>query len=85
MTPPTASALVERLVQRGLVHRAADPQERRRVVLQLTPAGARLVERAWRATRARLREILSGLPPAQLEQVRHAMQLLQEVLHGGHD
>jgi len=34
---PTASALVERLVRRGLVHRAPDPRERRRVVLELTP------------------------------------------------
>ncbi|MDR5709690.1 MAG: MarR family transcriptional regulator [Armatimonadota bacterium] len=83
VTPPTASALVERLVQRGLVHRAADPRERRRVVLGLTPAGARLLERAWRATQARLRQKLASLPPTRLEQLREAMHLLEEVFRRG--
>ncbi|MDR7416095.1 MAG: MarR family transcriptional regulator [Armatimonadota bacterium] len=85
VTPPTASALVERLVQRGLVRRTADPRERRRVVLELTPAGARLLERAWRATQARLRQKLASLSPGRLERVREAMKILEEVFRGGDD
>ncbi|MCS7173562.1 MAG: MarR family transcriptional regulator [Armatimonadetes bacterium] len=83
VTPPTASVLVERLVRRGLVHRAADPRERRRVVLELTSAGTRLVERAWRVTRARLRQKLASLPPARVEQLREAMRILEEVFRSG--
>src|SRR5881409_3039307 len=42
VTAPTASTIVERLVRRRLVGRVPDPEERRRVVLSLTPAGGRL-------------------------------------------
>jgi DNA-binding MarR family transcriptional regulator len=41
VTRPTMSAMVERLVQRGLVNRISDPAERRRIILTLTPTGVR--------------------------------------------
>src|SRR5262245_66456418 len=40
VTRSTASAIIERLVRRRLVSRTAHPQERRCVVLTLTPTGA---------------------------------------------
>jgi DNA-binding MarR family transcriptional regulator len=50
VTRPTASSIVERLVRRGMVTRAADPEERRRVVLRLTPVGASHLRRVRRST-----------------------------------
>jgi DNA-binding MarR family transcriptional regulator len=41
VTHPTASLIVNRLVQQGLLRRAEDPAERRRCALTLTPAGGR--------------------------------------------
>jgi MarR family transcriptional regulator, organic hydroperoxide resistance regulator len=42
---PTASHLIDRVVQAGLVERLADPADRRRTILRLTPQGEELVSR----------------------------------------
>src|SRR5262247_1598635 len=42
---PTASHLVDRLVQARLVARAEDAQDRRRTLAQLSPAGVELAEK----------------------------------------
>lgn len=62
----TASALVDRLVRRQLVSRTEDPQERRCVMLTLTPTGSQHLQQAREATCARLAKVLAGLPPADL-------------------
>ena len=60
---PSASALVERLVQAGLVERIQDPSDRRRILVRLSPDGQETVaeflgmRRAWYHTYLpRLRE-----------------------------
>ena len=76
VTRPTASALVERLVRRHLVTRAADPAERRRVVLALTPLGIQHLRRASQSTRTWLASALSGLNAAGLRQVLQGVTML---------
>ncbi|HEU5430927.1 MAG TPA: winged helix DNA-binding protein, partial [Thermomicrobiales bacterium] len=44
---PTASLLVERLTRLGLVERSDDPDDRRRTLVQPTPAGERFLT-SWR-------------------------------------
>lgn len=73
---PTASTVVDRLVRQGLVVRAEDPRERRRVSLTLSAAGAQLLRQAREATRARVAEVLAGLPAEQLRTVAAAAALL---------
>lgn len=82
VTRPTASALLDRLVQRGLVSRVRDPQERRRVVLHLTPSGVRLVDESRRHTQERLAALLAGVPAQELNRIVQGLELLQNVLRG---
>jgi len=72
----TASAIVDRLVRRKLVNRTEDPQERRCVVLTLTPAGAQHLQQAREATSTRLAKVLAGLSAADLLQVTAGLTLL---------
>jgi DNA-binding MarR family transcriptional regulator len=72
----TASAIVDRLVRRKLVNRTEDPQERRCVVLTLTPAGAQHLQQARDATCTRLATVLAGLSAADLLQVTEGITLL---------
>jgi len=87
VTPPTASALVERLVQRGLITRVLDQKERRRITLTLTAEGARMMQQAQEAIREHVREKLRKLPPAELRRILGGMQLLGRVFgeEGGKD
>lgn len=78
VTRPTASALVDRLVRRGMVTRAEDPQERRRVLLGLTPEGTRHLERARRSTQAWMAHALSRMSPTNLRRITHGLTLLAE-------
>ncbi|HSB71993.1 MAG TPA: MarR family winged helix-turn-helix transcriptional regulator [Candidatus Methylomirabilis sp.] len=79
VTRPTASILVDRLVNRSLVARTPDPAERRRVVLTLTAQGARRFERARRSTEAWIGVQLAGLPPGDLRRIVDGLTVLEGV------
>lgn len=49
LTPSAISQVIDALVDRGLVRRREDPDDRRRVLLDLTPAGRQATEAAQRA------------------------------------
>jgi DNA-binding MarR family transcriptional regulator len=76
VTRSTASAIVDRLVRRKLVSRTAHPQERRCVVLTLTPAGAQHHQQAREAACAYMAKVLAGLSTADLLQVSEGLTLL---------
>lgn len=61
----TASEVVARLADRGLVERRADATDGRRRALHLTPAGRALVRAARRTVPERLVEALGALPAAE--------------------
>jgi DNA-binding MarR family transcriptional regulator len=72
----TATRLLERLVERGLVDRRAVPHDRRCVVAALTAEGCRLVERAEAHRRANLADLLATLEPGER---RELVRLLGKV------
>ncbi|PMB53352.1 MarR family transcriptional regulator, partial [Fischerella thermalis CCMEE 5201] len=79
VTCATASTTIERLVQRNLVQRSDHPQERRRVVLNLTEEGKQLLEQSQQKTRAHIAEILKDLTPEQVSQIEEGLTLLKNV------
>jgi DNA-binding MarR family transcriptional regulator len=58
---PTASHLVERLVQDGLVERMSDASDRRRTLASLTPQGAQLCARLREGSATHMRRWISQL------------------------
>lgn len=61
----SASALVERLVQQGLVERRSDALDRRVVRVRLTPAGDHVYEAVAARRRAHHARLLGELTPEQ--------------------
>ena len=57
VSPPSVTAVIDGLVARELVTRAADPDDRRRLTLALTSAGRQLLLEADAAVSARLDEV----------------------------
>ena len=76
VTLPTVSGVVDRLVERGLIARRADPSDRRRVVVGVTPAGVELLDRFRDLNARQMRDLLAVLDDADLEQVRGYLALL---------
>ncbi len=63
----TAQRMVERLVRTGLVSRDPHPDNRREVLLSLTPEGQDLVDRVTSRRRRELAEIALRMPPETRE------------------
>jgi DNA-binding MarR family transcriptional regulator len=79
LTPPSTSVMMDGLVSRGLVARQVHPADRRRVTLELTPAGQAAMESAHEMTQSRLAERLAELPEPERAAIVQAMQALVAV------
>ena len=79
VTCATASTTIERLVQRHLVQRTDHPQERRKIVLNLTTQGKSLLEESQEKTRLHIAEIIESLTSEELLQIETSLTLLKNV------
>jgi len=66
---PTATGLVQRMEERGLVERVHDTDDRRVVLLRLTDDGAAEIRDLNQARRQRMADALSHLSDAEREQL----------------
>jgi len=71
MHPATLGQLLDRLAARGLVDLTADASDRRRRLVELTPAGQRVIEAAPLAGPVRLRHMSTD--PARLHRLTEAL------------
>lgn len=79
LTPPTTSVMIDGLVSRGLVAREADPGDRRRITLGLTPTGQATMASAQEITRTRLAERLAALSDSERLAIVQAMRTLRPI------
>jgi DNA-binding MarR family transcriptional regulator len=73
---PTMSSSISTLVERGWVTRSRAPHDRRKVQVELTPAGRTALEAMSKAVEERLARKLSCLSPAECERVLAGLELL---------
>jgi DNA-binding MarR family transcriptional regulator len=76
LTLPSVSKLVDGLVKQELVLRRESTEDRRKLTLVLTEAGASIVDLARANAQAKLAETLGCLSEAELGIVDQAMELL---------
>jgi len=76
---PTASHLVDRLVQSELVVRAEDALDRRRTVAQLSPSGTDLAKQLRQVRVEPLKRWLAQLDDAALEALHQGLRALANV------
>lgn len=79
VTSATASATIERLVQRNMVERTHHPQERRRIVLNLTDEGKYHLQQSLDQTRAHIADLLKGMTAEELSHIEQGLALLKNV------
>jgi DNA-binding MarR family transcriptional regulator len=76
--PPTMTGIVNGMERDGLVRRRASEDDRRAVLIEPTPAGRRLLDRARGARIDVVERALGDLSADQLETLEGAARLLEE-------
>jgi DNA-binding MarR family transcriptional regulator len=76
----TATGVVERLVERGLLRREGDAADRRVVLCRLSDDGERLISKLWRLSQERIGELMRVIPSSRLLMI---VEMLQVLLQAG--
>ncbi len=76
---PAISQAVEILVQKGLVVRQQNPDDRREVRLSLTPAGDALLDALFDRTRQWMAGLFAPLSDAELQTIIVSMDVLKRI------
>ncbi len=87
---PTATGVIDRLVEKGLVERESDPADRRRVVVRLSAAGRERIQAIRCAGAKAAQAVFSRLDSLQREALLQALEpvyqlLMEEVASGQSD
>jgi DNA-binding MarR family transcriptional regulator len=75
--PPTLTKIIDKMVAEGLVYRAPDPNDRRRVLIMTAPAGKALFRRLRGVSTAQEQRIVELLESDKATELRN---LLRELL-----
>jgi DNA-binding MarR family transcriptional regulator len=78
--PSTITGVVNRLEKKGYVSRDRDQEDRRVVMVQLTPKGKRLVKRAPNPVQGKMLHGLRQLRKEKLEFIHESVQTLVEIM-----
>ena len=79
---PTMSSSISTLVERGWVVRRRDPEDGRRVLIEITGEGCAVLERIRDVAQAQVEQSLHGLTEAECEQIIAGLGALSRVLDG---
>lgn len=80
ITSGTMTHRLQRLEAAGWIERQANPNDARSLLVQLTPAGLALIDRAVEAHIENERRIMATLAPANLSSLDHALSELLTML-----
>mgnify|MGYP000325654090 CR=1 FL=1 len=73
---PTATAIVDKLVRKGLVERETDASDRRLVLCTLSETAKNLLNKLWLSGKFQMESLLDGLTPEQLEKAAEVAQVI---------
>ena len=79
---PTATRIVARLEEEGLVDRVADPVDRRSFTVAINSAGKALMQKLRTRKNAYLARRLRGLDPGDLASLARSAEILEALLEG---
>ena len=80
VTAPTATGVVDRLEHAGYVTRSVDKEDRRAVVVELTPEGRKLAQKLSTVVVKRWTEILSKISREDAEKYLEILKKINEAL-----
>ena len=80
LSPSRGSRVIDHLINKGLLFRMADPDDRRIRVITLTENGMSVRLRVEQAKRSCEKKITSQMESGQIEQIKQGLKILVDVL-----
>jgi len=81
----TATGVMDRLVERRILLRNGDPEDRRVVLCRLSNEGENLIHGLWHLTQKRAGELMRAIEPPQLLLITEALQALLHITEATRD
>jgi DNA-binding MarR family transcriptional regulator len=78
ITMPTATSLVERLVEKNYALRETLPEDRRVVLCRLSEAGKDAISQIWQSSRSKAKELLEVIDTSKLELFAEVIKAMHE-------
>ncbi len=79
LSQPAASQLIDRLLQRGLLTRRENPEDRRQKLISINDEGMALLERIDQRREEKMRELFSSIPVDHLARIQRALDDLNDI------
>lgn len=83
VTPATMSNAITAMEKRGWVTRTRSNEDRRVVIMSLTPIGAEALEDVQEQTRRRISELLANLPSSERHTLAEGLSILKRTFEAG--
>lgn len=80
ISPSTLTGILDRLVDRGLLQRFPDPEDRRGILLKGTPLLKNFIEKAMASIEEELNEIFGDMPEIVYRRILEDLELLLKYL-----
>ena len=80
VTPTNMTGVVDRLLEKNLITRTTNPDDRRELVLRMTPSGEELVTELRQKRKERLTELFNRLTDEEAAIVTQALKLMVTVI-----
>jgi DNA-binding MarR family transcriptional regulator len=74
VTLATATGLADRMVERDMVTRESQPDDRRVVLCRLSDSGQKAVSRIWESAGGRMQELLQAMDTAKLQTLYEVLE-----------
>jgi DNA-binding MarR family transcriptional regulator len=83
VTPTNVTGIIDRLLEKNLITRTVDPNDRRIILLCTTPKGDELVAELRQKRRERMTELFNLLTPEDAESVKQSLQIMVKAIENG--
>jgi DNA-binding MarR family transcriptional regulator len=85
VTPTNITGIIDRLLEKNLITRTGDPDDRRVLVLRTTPKGDELVAELRQKRRERMTELFSRLNAEETEIVARGLKIMVKAIDAKQD
>ena len=85
VTPTNVTGIIDRLLEKELITRTGDPDDRRVLVLRTTPKGDELVAELRQKRRERMTELFNQLSDKEAETVAQGLKIMVKAIEAKQD